>query len=383
MKRFLIILLVSILIIHMFPKKSFASVSVNSAAAIVMDQKTGRVFFEKNANEPMKIASITKIMTAIIAIESGKLDEEVTISKNAVNTEGSSIYLKEKEKMKLEDLVYGLMLRSGNDAAVAIAEYVGGSVEGFVYLMNEKAAQIGMKNTHFANPHGLDDSDEHYSTAYDMAILTKYAMQNDKYKEIAGTKVHYAPNPSSKWDRKWTNKNRLLTGLYKYSTGGKTGYTKKAHRTLVSTASKDGMDLIAVTLNSPSSGDWNEHIRMFEFVFSDFEYQTILKDGNIEDVKNSIYKNRAYLARAYQYPITDEEKDLFKVEYRLIKPKKNWKKNPENVPEIIGKTEIYFDDKLIQTMPIYYKYEDAETKKSFFDVAKQIFGTIIGVKAND
>src|SRR5690606_21748814 len=142
----------------------------------------GRVLFEKNAHTKMRIASITKIMTAIIAVESGKLNEMVKVSPNAVRTEGSSLYLQPNEKIKLEQLVYGLMLRSGNDAAVAIAEHVGGSLEGFVFLMNQKAAEIGMINTEFANPHGLDDHENHYSTSYDMAILTRYAMQNEKFR---------------------------------------------------------------------------------------------------------------------------------------------------------------------------------------------------------
>lgn len=354
-------------------------INISSYSAIVMDQKTGRVFFEKNANERRRIASITKIMTAIIAIESGRMDEMVTVSESATRTEGSSIYLKPGEKIKLEDLVYGLMLRSGNDAAVSIANFVGGSVEGFVFMMNEKAAQIGMKNTHFANPHGLDDHEDHYSSAYDMAILTKYAMANEKFRKISGTKVHYAPNPDSKWQRKWTNKNRLLTELYKYSTGGKTGYTKRAHRTLVSTASKDGMDLIAVTLNTPSQTDWTEHIQMFEYVFDHYNYYVIVPDGKIKKITNKIYKDHAYHAHEYVYPITDEEKDSFTIQYRLIKPKKDWKRNEEEIPEIIGKTEIYFQDQLIQTMPIYYEHIEIQGN-SLFESFKQIFGSVVGVK---
>ena len=199
-------------------------------------------------------------MTAIIAIESGKMKEKVTVSREAIYTEGSSIYLEQGEKMTLEDLVYGLMLRSGNDAAVAIAEHVGGSVEGFVYLMNEKAKWLGMTNTHFDNPHGLD-SDNHYSSAYDMAILMRYAMNNEKYREISGTSSY----KSERRTYSWINKNKLLTQYYEYCTGGKTGFTKKTGRTLVSTASKDGMDLIAVTLNAPD--DWKDHIHMYEWGF--------------------------------------------------------------------------------------------------------------------
>lgn len=381
-KRFLFAALIITLILSLFPSQTKAQISVNSYSAIVMDQKSGRVFFEKNSHEKRRIASITKIMTAIIAIESGKLEETVTVSHNATRAEGSSVYLQEGEKIKLEDLVYGLMLRSGNDAAVAIAEHVGGSIEGFVYLMNEKASQIGMLNTNFANPHGLDDNENHYSTAFDMAMLTKYAMENEIYREISGTKVYRTPDPKGDWQRTWTNKNKLVTGLYKYSTGGKTGYTKRAKRTLVSTASKDGMDLIAVTLNTPSSTDWNEHISMFDYVFDSFEYYHVVSDGNIKKIEDSVYENRAYLNNEYIYPIQDDEKDKFKINYRLIKPNKKWAKDKGNIPTIIGKTEIYFDHELVHTLPIYYK-NDEKKEKSTFDFFKQIFGSIIGVKTYD
>lgn len=371
LERFLLTLIVSALIIQGFPRVTKASpISVASYSAIVMDQKTGRVFYEKNAREPRRIASITKIMTAIIAIESGKLDETVTVSENAVRAIGSSIYLKPKEKVKLEDLVYGLMLRSGNDAAVAIAEHVGGSVDGFVYLMNEKATQIGMKNTHFANPHGLDDHEDHFSTAYDMALLTRYAMNNEKYRQIAGTRVHHSKNPYSKWDRQWNNKHRLVTGLYKYATGGKTGYTERAKRTLVSTASKDGMDLITVTLNSMGQADWSEHIQMFEYVFSNYQYKTLLQAGPIKKVKNSVYKKHAYLARDFVYPVNKDEMSAFRIKYNFVTPNKGWKRHPEQIPEIIGETEIYFNEELIESLPIYFQYDEEEEKNKFFKFAK-------------
>ncbi len=361
---------------------SVGGIDVTSPSAIVMDQKTGRIFYEKNIHEKRRIASITKIMTAIIAIESGKLNETVRVSEQAVRTEGSSVYLMPGEKIKLEDLVYGLMLRSGNDAAVAIAEHVGGSVEGFVFLMNEKAQQIGMKNTHFANPHGLDDHEDHYSTAYDMAILTKYAMENETFRKISAAKVHYAPDPNGDWQRKWVNKNRLLTELYKYSTGGKTGYTKRAKRTLVSTASKDGMDLIAVTLNNPSQSDWTDHIRMFEYVFDHYDYYEVLPAGKIKKIDNNVYKDEAYLARNFVYPIKEEEKDLFEVHYRLKKPKKGWAENKERIPEIIGKADVYFDGQKIRSIPVYYKHRDEKdgTIKKYF---KQIFNSFTGVRIYD
>jgi serine-type D-Ala-D-Ala carboxypeptidase (penicillin-binding protein 5/6) len=372
-------LIAAILLVMIPPKKANASLSVSAQSAILMEQSTGRVLFEKDAYKPKRIASITKIMTAILAIESGKMDEMVKVSENAVRTEGSSIYLKPGEKIKLRDLVYGLMLRSGNDAAVAIAEHVGGSLEGFVYMMNQKAEEIGMKNTEFANPHGLDDHENHYSTAYDMALLTRYAMNNEDFREISGTKVHRAPNPTESWDRKWTNKNRLLTELYEKSTGGKTGYTKRAKRTLVSTATKGELDLIAVTLNAPD--DWDDHIQMFERGFKTYQLVEVLSEGTIKEVNDSFYKKKVYLKHGFAYPATSKEKENFHVEFKLQKPSEEWEDN-RGAPEIVGKATVYFNDKRVKDMPIYFRQEQKEDKKSFFEFFRNIFLAIVGVKAN-
>lgn len=233
---------------------------VSANNAVLMEVATKEVLFEKKAHEKRSIASITKIMTAILAIELGQIEDMVTVSKEATLVEGSSIYLLENEKISLEDLLYGLMLRSGNDASIAISEHIAGSVEAFVYLMNEKARWIGMTNTYFENPHGLE-SDNHYSTAYDMALLLNYAMENNLFQKISNTSSYLSANRTYKWH----NKNRLLTSLYKYCTGGKTGFTKRAGRTLATTAEKNGQTLIAVTLNAPD--DWRDHIRMFEWGF--------------------------------------------------------------------------------------------------------------------
>lgn len=250
------------------PLNGLAKPGVSATNAVLINEKTGEILFEQKAHEKQKIASITKIMTAIIAIESGKMNDTVKISKQAVYTEGSSIYLKQGQKVLLKDLVYGLMLRSGNDAAVAISEHVGGSVEGFVYLMNEKARWIGMTNTHFENPSGLDGK-EHYSTAYDMALLMQYAMGNKVFEKITKTEMY----KSDSWDYAWKNKNKLLTTYYEYCTGGKTGFTKSAGRTLVSAASKDGIDLIAVTLRDPN--DWVDHINLYEWSFTNADKPTL------------------------------------------------------------------------------------------------------------
>ncbi|CEI83789.1 MULTISPECIES: D-alanyl-D-alanine carboxypeptidase family protein [Oceanobacillus] len=291
--RLFIWIIVIIISFLSFPIHGHAAVNVSAQHAILIEQSSGRVLFEKNAEEPASIASITKIMTAIIAVESGKMNEQATVSRNAIYTEGSSIYLEQGEKMKLTDLVYGLMLRSGNDAAVAIAEHVGGSEEGFVYLMNEKAKWLGMENTHFDNPHGLD-SDTHYSSAHDMAILMQYAMENPIFQEISGETSYLSENRTYHWQ----NKNKLLTYFYEYCTGGKTGYTKQTGRTLITTAEKDGMELIAVTLDAPN--DWQDHISMFEWGFDQFEMKEIDMNGetitNRETTKDTVqvplYKNR-------------------------------------------------------------------------------------------
>ncbi|WP_074435686.1 D-alanyl-D-alanine carboxypeptidase family protein [Oceanobacillus jeddahense] len=291
--RFIICIVIIIFSFLSFPIHGHAAVNVSAQHAILIEQSSGRVLFEKNADEATSIASITKIMTAIIAVESGKMNEEVTVSRDAIYTEGSSIYLEQGEKMTLTDLVYGLMLRSGNDAAVAIAEHVGESEEGFVYLMNEKAKWLGMENTHFDNPHGLD-SDTHYSSAHDMAILMQYAMENPIFQEISGATSYLSENRSYHWQ----NKNKLLTYFYEYCTGGKTGYTKQTGRTLITTAEKNGMELIAVTLDAPD--DWQDHISMFEWGFDQFEMKEIDMNGEAitnggtskDTVRVPLYKNK-------------------------------------------------------------------------------------------
>ncbi len=196
------------------PAKSLAfhrpeHLELSAKAAAVIDVQSGRILYEKNAGKQMRIASLTKIMTAIVAIENGDLKEKVKVKPRAVGVEGSSIYLKPGEEIPLEHLLYGLMLRSGNDAAVAIAEHVGGSMEGFVYKMNEKAEYLGLENTHFRNPHGLD-APQHYSSAEDLARLTAYALKNPVFRKIVSTQVKTVPWPGEQWHRKWYNKNKML-----------------------------------------------------------------------------------------------------------------------------------------------------------------------------
>ncbi|USK58668.1 D-alanyl-D-alanine carboxypeptidase family protein [Peribacillus asahii] len=374
-----IICIVILLLIAYFPTKATTQgIDVSARSAILMDETSGRVIYEVNAHEKSRIASITKIMTAILAIESGELDEIVTVSGNAVGTEGSSLYLKEGEKIKLEDLVYGLMLRSGNDAAVAIAEKVGGSFDGFVWMMNQKAEEIGMKNTNFSNPHGLDTTENHYSTAYDMALLTRYAMQNETYAKIAGTKEHRAPNSTEDWDYVWKNKNRLLTQLYEYTTGGKTGYTKLAKRTLVTTATKKGHNLIAVTINAPD--DWNDHIHMYESAFRAYKPTKVLEEGVLSDLNVKFYNKHVYIQNEFTYPLTKKEQEQVEVKIKLLKPKKEWDER-ERIPEIVGKAHIYLNGEKIGTRTIFYgQSQETFKQESFGSSWLNLFQAVLGMK---
>jgi len=234
------------------------AVSTSATAAILMDADSGRVLYEQNSDRQMLIASTTKILTALVAIREGQLSDVVKVSRQAAYTEGSSMYLKEGEQLTLETLLYGLMLCSGNDAAVAIAEHISGSQEDFAVLMNETARELGMEHSSFANPNGLD-AETHYSTARDMAVLACAAMENETLARIVSTRTITIGG------RTMTNHNKLLSYMDD-CTGLKTGYTRAAGRTLVSSAERNGQRLIAVTLQD--GNDWADHQALFEYGFS-------------------------------------------------------------------------------------------------------------------
>ncbi|WP_035157178.1 D-alanyl-D-alanine carboxypeptidase family protein [Cohnella thermotolerans] len=277
--------------------------ATHAKADALIDVTSGRLLVSHNGDREMKIASLTKIMTAIVAIEHGRLGDIVTVSKRAAGKEGSSLYLKAGEKIKLEDLLYGLMLRSGNDAATAIAEHVGGSLEGFVYLMNRKAEELGLAHTRFENPHGLDQQG-HYSSANDLAVLTAYALHNDVFRKIVGTKVKTAPNPNETWDYKWVNKNKMLA-MYEGADGVKTGYTKQALRCLVSSATRGGQQLVAVTLND--GNDWADHRRLLDYGFAHYPLRLVVQKG--EPVAGYPYLTTA----DFRYPFSEGERDKLRI----------------------------------------------------------------------
>ena len=266
MKRFWGLVLSGLLLWGMSPPVS----ALSASCAVVMDGDSGRVLYEQNAREPRAIASITKLMTALVALESGHGPEErVEIAPEWTGAEGSSLYLKPGETLTLETLLYGLLLRSGNDAALAVAGYCGGSVEAFVEQMNRKAEELGMEHTHFANPNGLS-AEGHYSTAYDMALLARACLEQDTLAEIVSTRS------ITREGRSFTNHNKLLWRC-PGCIGLKTGYTEEAGRTLVSAAEREGTTLICVTLHAPD--DWRDHMALYDRFFAGFRNRSLNQAG--------------------------------------------------------------------------------------------------------
>lgn len=245
--------------------------AVSAEKAIVLDAVSGRVLYEKNADQQSLIASTTKIMTALVVCERCNVLDRMRIPKEAVGIEGSSMYLKEGEVLTVQELLYGTMLASGNDAAVALAIYCGGTVEGFAELMNDKARELGLRETHFENPHGLD-SPGHYSTARDLAVLAAYAMEDPVfYKTVSAKNVTIG-------DRYLRNHNKLLWQV-EGADGVKTGYTRAAGRILVSSATREGRRLVAVTINAPD--DWQDHKILLEDGFSRFRVKKLVSKGEL------------------------------------------------------------------------------------------------------
>lgn len=321
---------------------------LSAESAALIDVASGRILYAKNGSKKMRIASLTKTMTAIVAIESGKLDQLVTVPPEAVGVEGSSIYLKKNEKLTLEELLYGLMLRSGNDAAVTIATHVGGSLPGFVYMMNEKAALIGMNHTNFTNPHGLDDSNMHYSTAEDMAKLSAYALRNPVFRQIVSTKVKDISWEGEQWDRRLLNKNKMLH-LYEGADGVKTGYTKLAKRCLAASATRDGRQLATITLNA--SDDWNDSAKLLDWGFANFPLQELV--GQKQTVTPDTPVTMAagvhlVTMNAFRYPLQQEERDDVRKRVVLGESIIDGKMNGQ----LVGFMQIYLKDRMIGQVPL-------------------------------
>ena len=338
-------IIIAVLSFLVLPLNIFA---ISAQKCVVMDLNSGRVLYNLNGDDKRLIASITKIMTCLISIMYSDLDKVVVVDEDILKAYGSSVYLSVGEEIKLIDLLYGLMLRIGNDAAVAIANTVAGSMDNFVYLMNEYAKTIGMKNTNFVNSHGLDSNGVgNTSTAYDMALLTKVAMQNETFKTIFGTRSYKASSNLKEYN--WAGKNKLF-GMYEYTTGGKTGYTDAARKTLVTTASKDNKNLVVVTLNDPN--DFNDHKSLYETYFNKYNAVLALDKANFK-IDDKYYKDvNFYIKEDYYALVTNEEKKNLKIEVSLYKYDSIY----NNMK--IGEAKVMLNDTLLHSESIYIKKED-------------------------
>ena len=344
MKKVLVMLFLFLIPLNTIAEENTFDTAISS---IVMDLDSGRVLYENNADEERLIASITKIMTCIIAIEKGDLDSEVEAGDEILKMYGTSIYLELNEKMKLIDLLYGLMLRSGNDASVVIAKAVAGSEEEFVKMMNEKAKEIGMTNTTFSNPHGLDEETKNYSTARDMAILSRYAYKNKTYRKIIGTEEYRVKTDNKSY--LWYNRMKLL-GDYKYCTGGKNGYTPSAGKTLVTTHKKGNLKITVVTLYD--NDEYNNHERLAEYAFDNYSNYDIVDKNDFDLV---IDDNKYYVNKSFSYPLTDSEKDNVKVLASIDDSINSGK---------VGNINISLNNKTLKKIPLYIKEE--KKKENFF-----------------
>jgi D-alanyl-D-alanine carboxypeptidase (penicillin-binding protein 5/6) len=284
----------------------------------------------------------------------------VKVSTRAAGKEGSTLYLKPGEKISLHNVLYGLMLRSGNDAAVAIAEHVGGSVEGFAFLMNKKAEEIGLENSHFMNPHGLDEQG-HYSSANDLAKLTAYAMHNEQFREIVSTRVKSVPNPHEAWDYKWVNKNKMLR-MYDGADGVKTGYTKKALRCLVSSATRNGQQLVAVTIND--GDDWRDHRNLLDFGFANYPLSEVIKSG--DPIGGQPYQ----VGTGFSYPFTAGERE--QLEMRVAPITQN---TPDYNLGYRGKLQFLLNEIPIGSVPLIHLPANSIDKPSFSSIESSSSGS--------
>ena len=335
----------------------------NYASSVLIEMHSGRVLYESNSDKKKLIASTTKIMTAILAIENSNINETVKVGNEVLKMYGTNIYIQPGEVITIEDLLHGLILRSGNDAAVVLATYIGGTEEKFVDMMNQKARELGMSQTNFQNPHGLDDYTENYSTANDMALLSKYAYKNNVYKKIAGTKKYSTTTQNKSY--LWYNRNKLLS-QYEFCTGGKNGYTPKAGRTLVTTAEKNNMQLTAVTLNI--NNEYEYHQRLYQNAFNKYKMYKIIDKDNFK-ISHAEYDSPT-LTESFYYPLTNSEKQEISTEIIFYAQQQHNK---------IGYINIKLKDKKIGSLEIYdipQKKEDisifVKLKNYLFDILKKL-----------
>ena len=332
--------------------------AIGAEKAILLDGQTGRVLYEKNADSRSLIASCTKIMTALVICEQCNVLDRVKIPKEAVGIEGSSMYLKEGEVLTVQELLYGLMLRSGNDAAVALAIYCGGTVECFAGLMNDKAHRLGLTGTHFVNPHGLDSPD-HYSTARDLALLAAYAMRDPLFLQTVSTKNVRVG------ERSLTNHNKLLWQV-EGADGVKTGYTKAAGRILVSSATRQGRRLICVTINDGS--DWADHAALLNEGFSRYAVKNVVEKGDVlgtvQILSGEKQQVRVLAAEDFSFALAEDEKP------NVVLSGPGFAYAPVVSGADAGYAYVCIGEEIIGKIPLIYEETveiRKETKKHFWD----------------
>ena len=319
-----------------------------TSSEIVMEASSKRVLYGANIHEKKYMASTTKILTALCIIENCDLDEIVTISKKTVGIEGSSIYLEVGEKLSVKDLLYGLMLRSGNDCAETLAVHCSENIENFARLMNETATKIGATESNFVNPHGLHD-DNHYTTAYDLALISCYAIKNPIFKEIVSTKQIDIPFTTHDYKRRLINKNKMLKE-FEGATGIKTGFTKKAGRCLVSSCERNGMELVSVVLNCGPMFERSKTI--LQRGFDEYSLYKLAESDHIVDfipIENSEEVRGVYIKNDIVLPLTAAEKESLKIVYDL--PEILSADTPKDAE--IGFIKIYCENNLIFAEKIY------------------------------
>ena len=345
-KKIKIFLVISFAILSIFNiiMSHIIVVNASSSAEIIMEIDSKRVVHAINENDKKFMASTTKILTAITIIENCNLTDIVEIKKQTTGVEGSSIYLEAGEKLSIKDLLYGLMLRSGNDCALTLAVHCSGSVINFATLMNQTAQKIGAKNSNFVNPHGLHD-ENHYTTAYDLALISCYAMKNETFREIVSTKTINIPFTTRNYNRHLVNKNKMLNE-FEGSTGIKTGYTKKAGRCLVSSCKRNGIEFICVVLNCPPMFERSK--QLLSNAFFDYKNYKLVDKNNIIYYDNNI-NLPCYIKNDVILPLTNDEINNLNIIYEYDKNlKKPTKKHKE-----VGLIKIYYKNNLLFSEKIY------------------------------
>ncbi len=302
-------------------------------------------------NEKMLIASTTKIMTSIVALENYPVTSILCAGEEVSKVYGSMIYIDQGECMTLYDLLVGLNLRSGNDAAMVIAYNTLG-YDNFINEMNETASRIGMRNTTFMNPHGLDDESKNYSTAYDLALLMRYATKNKIFMEITGTKKYTLE--SNVENHIWYNKNQLLS-IYKYATGGKIGYTDRSGHIFVSSASKAKEDLIVVTMKDPDR--FNNHKKLYESYFKEYDKYKVLDKYNFMCDESYYKEHHLYIKEDFYVMLNKSEVDKIDVKMEIVKKKKF------DSGDIVGEAKVYVKDEFIGSTPIYVLKSESKISK--------------------